>query len=426
MRMMIISNAWTGWILAGLAISSLAVGRLRADHAELVQRFLAIGSGAVWPVQGGGFDDIEETFGPRRQPSNNGAYDWHRGIDIDGAHGRWIVAAWGGEFVKYTYSTSGGHTVVLKHFFDAPVEFGGRSLSAFYTWYLHLEDSQVPPWVKDAEANGLRPAVTAGQVIGYMGNSGQGPGGAYAVHLHFELRVGTQSSLEFQLANFATNSASFYGFDPHVHPLLLFPPQPSPPLIALTQSLSPATDARYLLAVPDDDNPDLNRVEVRVIDRATGHVARAHVLDLNTRAGFDATSTPALDSQDLSKPYFAPLYFTDAQADFQTEVVVPRTFLESLEGEAYGLHVMVADIWGRTAEHPAPPALRIEAGPGTVNLDWPVEHWGFQLERSSPEGLGETWSLVEGAPSVGGNMFRRTLPAENGAGFLRLRRPWSN
>ncbi len=412
-----------GWLVLACLCWVAGQHPARADYADLIRRFEGMRTNSVWPVQGSGFDDIEETFGPRRQPSNNGAYDWHRGIDIDGARGRWIVAARAGVLEKYTYSTSGGYTVVLRHAFDPPVNYGGRTLSSFYTWYLHLEDSQVPQWVKDAGTNGLHPAVAAGEVIGYMGNSGQGPGGAYAIHLHFELRVGTQSSLEFQLQNFATNSSSFYGFDPHMHPLLLYPPLPVRPVISQTQPPSATNDARYLLVGPSDDNPNLNRVEVRVIDRLTGGVVRTHVLDLNQRIGFDASSTAALDTQDLTRPYFAPLYFTDAQTDYQTELVVPTVFLAPLDLERHSVHVMVADIWGKTAEHPAPPVLRRDPGPGPLQLAWPVEHWGFQLERSDTVNPGAAWSPVGGAPAVENGLFRQSFPLDGGSGFLRLRRP---
>lgn len=404
-------------LLGGMTVAS------RADYAELVGRFEAIRSHTHWPVQGGGFDDIEETFGPRRQPSNNGAYDWHRGIDIDGAHGRVIVAAADGEFVKYTYSTSGGWTVVLKHPFDPPVEYGGRMLTAFYTWYLHLDDAGTPEWIKVAQTNAARPAVSGGQVIGTMGNSGQGPGGAYAVHLHFELRAGTQSSLEFQLENYTTNSASFYGFDPHMHPLLLFPPLPGGPEVTRTQAPSPDTDGRYLLRVPNDDNPDLNRVEVRLIDRTTGIAVRSHVLDLNQRTGFDASTTATLDTRDLLQPYLAPLYFTDAQTDYQTELVVPREFGIPGMGDRHAVHVIVADLWGRTAEHPGPPALQMTRSGASIRLSWPTSHWGFTLHQADALPPGGAWSPVTIPPSVEAERFQVEVAPAAGTGYYRLRRP---
>lgn len=403
-------------VLGGIVVTS------RADYPELVRRFEAIRNHTHWPVQGGGFDDIEETFGPRRQPSNNGAYDWHRGIDIDGAHGRVIVAAADGELVKYTFSTSGGWTVVLKHPFDPPVEYRGRMLSSYYTWYLHQDDAQVPEWIKVAQTNGARPSVAGGQVIGYMGNSGQGPGESYAIHLHFELRVGTQSSLEFQLANYATNNASFYGFDPHMHPLLLYPQLPGSPELECTQPLSADQDAHYLLRVPNDENPDLNRAEVRIIDRDTGMVVSSHVLDLNQRAGFDASATATLDGRDFLKPYFAPLYFTDAQTDYKTEIVVPRDFASPWIGNRYAVHVIVRDIWGRTGEHPGPPTLRIDRTGVAQELAWSTAHWGFELERNDSIAVNAPWVRVLASPAIVAGEFRVSVPPGSSSAYFRLRR----
>jgi murein DD-endopeptidase MepM/ murein hydrolase activator NlpD len=310
-----------------------------SEYQTLVQAFQNIRSQTIWPVEGGSFDDIEETFGPRIQPST-GKYDWHRGIDIDSANGLNIVAVLDSEFDRYVNFPAGGWTVVLKHPFPTPITYNGKKLTHFYTLYMHLDDAKTPQFIKNAQLNQQKPKIAQGDLIGHMGNSGKSPGDDYAVHLHFELRVGTTASLEFQLNNPNTTQ---WGFDPHIHPMLLYAPAPN---TLKVQALPVATDtdfSRINLIASNDDQPIVNRVEITLIDKTTKLPLKQHILDLNRRIGFNASSVSQLDTRDFSNPYFDPEYFLDDQTDYRTQFVIPKSFVENANSS---LRVAAFDTWG--------------------------------------------------------------------------------
>jgi len=420
--MELVPNIWVRLIRLLLALACLAPAVALAQYAEILRQFETIRTRTVWPVRGGSPDDIEETFGPRRQPSNQGAYDWHRGIDIDHASGRIVVAALDGEFSRYTEFASGGWTVILRHPFPEPIQHEGKTLSYFYTFHMHLEDALTPAFIKEAQANGTRPAVKAGDQIAHMGNSGQGPGGAYAVHLHFELRVGTQNSLENQLANFTPGSASYYGFDPHFHPLLLFPPGRSDILIEPVGAPSPEGEEQFLITLGDDDWPILNQARVDLCALETGAVLKSHTLDLNRRIGFDPSNTPSLDARDFTKPYFAPLYFVDAQTNYQTQLVVPAAFKQSVGGTPAMVRVVVRDIWGKSVQFPTPRVGWL-ANPAQAPLVfWPAHAANLRPVWSPAAQAPGPWALLPGSPELRpGSQPGYSLPMPPGGDMLYLR-----
>jgi len=96
---------------------------------------------------------------------------FHSGIDI-GKNGRTgavpIVAAADGTVIRSSYDRSYGNVVMITHMID------GR---LYTTVYAHLESYTV---------SGLQ-QVEKGQIIGYMGNTGNSTG----PHLHFEIHHGT-------------------------------------------------------------------------------------------------------------------------------------------------------------------------------------------------------------------------------------------
>ncbi len=119
----------------------------RADYADVIEFFDDLhgtADAADFPVSGRDFSDIESAFGPRVQTSG-GNYDWHRGIDIDGTlNTDPVVAALDGYFYDYRTLDAGGYIVILEHRFADFGVFGltyeGKSVTRFYTWYLHLYD----------------------------------------------------------------------------------------------------------------------------------------------------------------------------------------------------------------------------------------------------------------------------------------------
>jgi murein DD-endopeptidase MepM/ murein hydrolase activator NlpD len=87
----------------------------------------------------------------------------HGGVDFAAACGVLVVAAAAGRVSAANYSTSAGNLVHIEH--------GG----GLQTKYFHLQRSVV----------GVGAQVAQGQLIGYVGNTGNSTG----CHLHFEVRV---------------------------------------------------------------------------------------------------------------------------------------------------------------------------------------------------------------------------------------------
>ncbi|MFM7102175.1 MAG: M23 family metallopeptidase [Verrucomicrobiota bacterium] len=325
----------------GALLLAVLVGRLAPAQAQvnaLTTLFAQIRTTTQWPVDGTGFDQMTSTFGPRLRLST-GAYDWHRGIDIDAPEGASVRAVLDGTFFGIRTYADGGLTVILQHTFPQPVVFQGRTLSQYYTFYMHL--SSVDPVWQAAEAAGTRPFVARGALIGGVGHTGS----AVDDHLHLELRVGAPYSLEWQLQNpTSVYGANAFGFDPHVHPLWLYPPYPVSDM-ALTLRAKPGKTDGVVRFSCNDDQPLLNRVEVRIRRKSDNRLMASHVLDLNERTGFNASSTAALDTVDASKPYFSPQPF-GAVSPYLTDVVIPRVFVGSLYGTKYTTQVVVYDLWG--------------------------------------------------------------------------------
>lgn len=341
---------------AALLACGLAVIDARASYEDIVAMFESIRSGTTFPVSGKTFNDVEETFGPRRQPSLSGSYDWHRGIDIDGTGGENVVAAYTAQFEKLDYSASAGNYVVLKHTFAPAVDYGSnpdkQSWTTFYTYYMHLSDDSVTlinnqGWTKGS-------AISQGTTIGYLGNTGGSGGEAYAYHLHFELRFGTSNPLESQISVGGLTATDAW-FDPHMHPLLLFNPNDATLRGAslgatYSQSLAQlaagthagATTFGYTSSL--DELPLLNRYVIEVRDGANA-VVLSHTLDFNQRLGFDATTNAALDVQDTTLPYVAPQYFEDADTTFSSQLVVPDSWLGAYKSAGYTINITASDIW---------------------------------------------------------------------------------
>ncbi|MBW7895760.1 MAG: M23 family metallopeptidase [Opitutaceae bacterium] len=330
----------------------------RANYAEIVAAFQTVSGSSVFPVAGKSFDDIEETFGPRAQPSQAGSYDWHRGFDIDGVIGDEILNVYEGVFEKLDYSASAGNYAVIKHTLPGSVNYGTnpnrQSWTTFYTYYLHLTDTSVD-YINNTKQWSKGDAISAGTVIGYMGDTGSSGGSAYAPHLHFELRFGTSNPLENQIAGDGLTGTDAW-FDPHMHPLLLFNPNDATLRgdslnTPYTQSLAlqaPGTteDAlTFLYTSSVDELPAANNFLVEVLLAGTETVVLSHELDLNQRIGFDASTNALLDTRDFDNPYLAPIAFTDGQTDYQTALVVPESWLAAYLDTDHEVRVTASDVW---------------------------------------------------------------------------------
>lgn len=163
-------------LLAQLAASEneyvRKAAQLAADEAEMERELkeaeakwaeqIAAG-GAVgdwyWPVPG--YYGITSYFGPR---DLYGKADNHTGTDIGVPQGVEIHAAQSGVVTLSRYNSSYGNYCIISHG------------SGYATLYAHQRQL---PLVKAGDR------VEKGQVIGYVGNTGN----SFGAHLHFELRV---------------------------------------------------------------------------------------------------------------------------------------------------------------------------------------------------------------------------------------------
>ena len=139
---------------AALALAALALraGAGTAEEGTAVPRRLAM------PVEGIAAADLRDTFAEGR-PGHR-----HEAIDIAAPRGTRVLAVDDGKLVKLCNSVPGGLTIYQ---FDPDARF------AYY--YAHL----------DRYAEGVREGMRLrrGDVIGYVGTTGNAPAGA--PHLHF-------------------------------------------------------------------------------------------------------------------------------------------------------------------------------------------------------------------------------------------------
>ena len=116
-------------------------------------------SGAVW-LRPCSYRKLTSPFGNREQPTA-GASTYHEGVDLAGPEGTPIYATRSGVVTAAKSSNAGGNYVTINHG------------DGFSSSYLHLRNYVV----KRGQA------VSAGQLIGYMGSTGISTGS----HLHFAI-----------------------------------------------------------------------------------------------------------------------------------------------------------------------------------------------------------------------------------------------
>ncbi len=326
---------------------------LMAAYSDIIDAFETT-RGNQFVVAGKTFDDIESSFGTRIQ-SSSGLYDFHRGFDVDGTQGDNILAAADGIFWQYREFNGGGHTIILQHDLPSSIVYNGRSYDHYYTYYMHLfDDAGGGTDGTDDVISGWTPevtAITAGDVIGKMGNSGTPPGGgSYSDHLHLELRFGTRSSLEFQLNNPGNTQ---HGFDPHLNPMLLFNPYTYATSgenvyhqnTSLASTANAGQDITFEITYTNDDMPLLNEVTVSLEETGSGNTVKTHTLDLNQRIGFDASSTANLDTADTTKPYFSPITPAFTPTQYKNRLIIPSGWTTGFGSGDHQLNVTLKDLW---------------------------------------------------------------------------------
>ncbi len=193
--------------------------------------------------------------------------------------------------------------------------------------------------------------ISAGDLIGKMGNSGTPPGGgSYSDHLHLELRFGTRSSLEFQLNNPGNTQ---HGFDPHLNPMLLFTPYTYATSgtdvyhqnASLSGTAMAGEDISFDITYTNDDMPVLNEITVSLEEIGSGNIVKTHTLDLNQRIGFDASSTSNLDTADTTQPYFSPITPAFTSTQYKNSLTVPANWTAGFGSSDHQLNVTLKDLW---------------------------------------------------------------------------------
>ncbi len=116
-----------------------------------------------FPVKGHGPENVISVFGDKRGKNRT-----HEGIDIKAPRGTAIVATTDGFIERIKEGGNGGKQVYLR----------GMKGRLFY--YAHLEDWSVEEFQ----------AVSAGEVLGTVGDSGNAKG--TTPHLHFEIMLGKE------------------------------------------------------------------------------------------------------------------------------------------------------------------------------------------------------------------------------------------
>ncbi len=176
-----------------------------------------------------------------------------------------------------------------------------------------------------------------------LSNSGSSGGSPYAPYLHYEARVGTNSSLEYQLDN--VGSTTQWGFDPHVNPMLLFDAGSSAQTLEFGSGTIGVNDLTFDLTVPDDYTI-FNNLSVLIRDAGNLTEIASHELDLNLRTGFDASDVDDLDTQETSLPFIEPLNPQFDSSVWGTQFVVPDAWLDGNFDQGYELVLTATDIWG--------------------------------------------------------------------------------
>ena len=135
-------------------------------EAQKTLETIGLAGGFKWPLPG--YNMITSEWGMRYHPIT-GEYRLHDGFDISGygVNGKPIVAAYSGTVILSQYYWGYGNCVQISHG------------SGVVTLYAHCS----------ALAVNVGDVVQAGQVIGYVGSTGNSTG----PHLHFSLFVQGQS-----------------------------------------------------------------------------------------------------------------------------------------------------------------------------------------------------------------------------------------
>jgi len=291
--------------------------------------FKELRANTIWPVKNSDNNDIISPFGPRwiqQYTCRPETHDWHSGLDIEADESTKVKAVSEGEVYEIAEYDGAGNTVILKHELPSNTKFHGQSVEYYYTWYAHLQGFKDGLEVGDT--------VKKGKVIGYVGQTGN----ASSPHLHLELHIGSPWSYVYD---------DSYGFDSAINPMMLFEPDTKSMMVATVQLPSENNKGEFGY-VTKANQPLLNRVKFTIRKKSDNKVIKQHVLNLDTRQGYDYTSTQALDTADKTKPYLKPQSSPFRYGYYYMDIVIPKKYIQKYTGSKYKMILKVYDIWGRS------------------------------------------------------------------------------
>ena len=319
--------------LSGLALSYVEdLPPVAANFKASAGRFPTPVASASWPIKIA--PSISSPFSPREKASESGRYDWHRGVDIPGLLGEPVYSIADGKVEKIVHegdpqAPEGGNTVYVAHSIDPAISFQGKPVSRFYSVHVHLQTID-PAMVVGA-------SVAKGQQIGTLGQSGT----TTFNHDHFEIRMQTTCSLEYQLQNPASTCAQ-YNFDPHVNPVQFLLPddKTAPELVGI--SLSGTTlSASVKTGAPISDFDYI----ALVLKDVQGNIVYSREIGFNAREGFDASSVATLDIDKRNGVTFAPASFNTGATSYGISFSYDLSGLAVVPASG-GL--LIQDVWGNT------------------------------------------------------------------------------
>ena len=262
---------------------------------------------------------VASPFGPRL--SGTPSYEFHKGIDLLGELGDPIYAIADGEVQAVwangqsgTPYPNGGNVVILRHLLDEPFSLGGAGQFYYYSLYMHLDEISV--------SSG--DPLVSGEQLGTMGRTGA----ASTTMLHFETRIATTCSLEFQTANPGSTCAQ-YGFDPHVNPFYLLDAGDEGEMTASVSFDSATTSIR--VTAP---RTKLNLVSVRI--NGVG-------INLTTREGINLDD---MDNPTVAGITLRPYPFLISSPDYDINIEFENAIIPASGDDQYSHIVEIYDAWG--------------------------------------------------------------------------------
>jgi hypothetical protein len=277
----------------------------------------------VWPLSRTSqpSSPLAATFGPRLSGEENGAYTFHRGIDIPVKHGSPVYAIADGVVrLAGNYDNYRSTVVQIRHYKNArrSCQDGG----CFYSNYMHLSGAAV------AEGKNVK----RGELIGYAGS---GPDGE--PHLHFEIRnagVWQQNC---------------------VHPLMVLPYiNRGGPKIEI-KSLKAGEDRNGFLTVTVQcprGEFDLLRVDVAIFESGRKRAGQSYDMNaLNLANSPQENPNAAIHAEDLQGVIARPAPLADQQ-EYQLELVFHN--LPGIDREkSYQVKVQAVDVRGKSTNDSA-------------------------------------------------------------------------